>query len=659
MAHSGVNGFATPVRPPAREITQVKVRKPTVRDLKALEPVKGAAARTAKMIELLTGLSAQEVAAIHAEDMKGLGEITALFFRGLEEVRSGMSAFSASLRIEVADQVSAVVGRITRSISELGGRSTAAATESVRELGKRLSKLSELTGNATPKLRGLTEIFPALGAFQIGRVLAGSAEKAREILQLSRTTGIATDRLQELRFAAEETGAGTEDLGKGLTALTAKAVEAKGGGAEAVKAFADLGVSVEDLKALAPDQVFGRAADGLARIEDPARRAELATAIFGESGAKLLPLLLKGSSGIDQMAASAREAGIGLSQDALTAADGASDAFGGLTATLSGLGAALGVELLGALKPVIEAIRDFVKANPGISKALLAMTAGAVAATAAVVLLGAAFSPLTLLVAGVGALIGVLVAAFVLIRDNFDSIVTWFGQLWERLKGFFVNNIDKILIALGPLGWIASVLIQNWSSITEFFSRVWTQVTGIFSSALDQISAAFDGGFVSGVLALPDIVSNAMADVVKAIFGIDLREIGQQWMEPFKAAISGTWDEITTLFKNAGVGIANQAIRLITYNIDRVNTLANYLHADFLKINRIAEFGPAQPAGASDAAQPGFLPDGSLALKTQNEIGIGLKVEAPPGFKVTSSTVTSRNSEDEMLYRGARMVPNH
>jgi hypothetical protein len=88
MAHSGVNGFGTSVRPPAREITQVKVRKPTVRDLKALEPVKGAAARTAKMIELLTGLNAQEVAAIHAEDMKGLGEITALLFRGLEEVRS-------------------------------------------------------------------------------------------------------------------------------------------------------------------------------------------------------------------------------------------------------------------------------------------------------------------------------------------------------------------------------------------------------------------------------------------------------------------------------------------------------------------------------------------------------------------------------------------
>ena len=88
MAHSGVNGFGTSVRPPAHEITQVKVRKPTVRDLKALEPVKGAAARTAKMIELLTGLNAQEVAAIHAEDMIGLGEITALLFRGLEEVRS-------------------------------------------------------------------------------------------------------------------------------------------------------------------------------------------------------------------------------------------------------------------------------------------------------------------------------------------------------------------------------------------------------------------------------------------------------------------------------------------------------------------------------------------------------------------------------------------
>jgi hypothetical protein len=88
MAHSGVNGFAASVRPPAREITQVTLRKPTVRDLKTLETVRGAVARTAKMIELLTGFSAQEVAAIHAEDMKGLGEIVALLFRGLEEVRS-------------------------------------------------------------------------------------------------------------------------------------------------------------------------------------------------------------------------------------------------------------------------------------------------------------------------------------------------------------------------------------------------------------------------------------------------------------------------------------------------------------------------------------------------------------------------------------------
>jgi hypothetical protein len=40
------------------------------------------------MIELLTGLNAQEVATLHEKDMKGLGEIAALLFRGLEEVRS-------------------------------------------------------------------------------------------------------------------------------------------------------------------------------------------------------------------------------------------------------------------------------------------------------------------------------------------------------------------------------------------------------------------------------------------------------------------------------------------------------------------------------------------------------------------------------------------
>ncbi len=88
MEHSALNGHQASITPRSREITQVSVRAPTVRDLMALEPVKGTAQRTAKMIELLTGLSVREVSDLHADDFKGLGEMVTVLFRRLEEVRS-------------------------------------------------------------------------------------------------------------------------------------------------------------------------------------------------------------------------------------------------------------------------------------------------------------------------------------------------------------------------------------------------------------------------------------------------------------------------------------------------------------------------------------------------------------------------------------------
>lgn len=88
MEHSALNGHQASITPRSREITQVAVRAPTVRDLMALETVNGPTQRTAKMIELLTGLAASEVGELHADDFKGLGEMVTVLFRRLEEVRS-------------------------------------------------------------------------------------------------------------------------------------------------------------------------------------------------------------------------------------------------------------------------------------------------------------------------------------------------------------------------------------------------------------------------------------------------------------------------------------------------------------------------------------------------------------------------------------------
>jgi len=64
---------------------------------------------------------------------------------------------------------------------------------------------------------------------------------------------------------------------------------AAGGSKEATKALAALGLSVEDLATQTSTQQFQTIASAINSIENPAQRAAAAVAVFGKSGAQLLP----------------------------------------------------------------------------------------------------------------------------------------------------------------------------------------------------------------------------------------------------------------------------------------------------------------------------------------------------------------------------------
>ena len=72
--------FNHPIKHQNREIAEIEVRPATIGDLKALDGVTGDAARAAKAIELLTGLTAREVEQIRLEDAARLGEVVGNFF---------------------------------------------------------------------------------------------------------------------------------------------------------------------------------------------------------------------------------------------------------------------------------------------------------------------------------------------------------------------------------------------------------------------------------------------------------------------------------------------------------------------------------------------------------------------------------------------------
>jgi hypothetical protein len=118
---------------------------------------------------------------------------------------------------------------------------------------------------------------------------AGASASIDATNKLSRSLGISFGELQRLQLAADLSGASSETLAQAFTKAQVTITKASKGGREATASLRALGLSVGELSSLSASDQFDRIATAIAAIDNPAQRAAAAVAIFGDSGAKLLP----------------------------------------------------------------------------------------------------------------------------------------------------------------------------------------------------------------------------------------------------------------------------------------------------------------------------------------------------------------------------------
>ena len=123
-----------------------------------------------------------------------------------------------------------------------------------------------------------------------------AATYADDLAELSQKTGIATDDLQCLQFAAEQTGTSLEGAANATKFLQRNLSEARSGNKELAAAFAQLGIDVNSAAAKQGDLVklLPQLADGLSRVASQSDKTNLAMRVFGRSGGDMLPMLADG-----------------------------------------------------------------------------------------------------------------------------------------------------------------------------------------------------------------------------------------------------------------------------------------------------------------------------------------------------------------------------
>jgi hypothetical protein len=205
----------------------------------------------------------------------------------------------------------------------------------------------------------------AAAAAAVGAMVSQVVRQADLIDKASQATGVNTDSLQRLKYAADLSSVSFEKLQASLGFLNRAAFLAANGSKETGLAFTQLGIRVTDAngKLRPAEDMLGEISDRFAAMPDGTQKSALAMRVFGEAGAALVPLLNQGRAGISAMGDELVSVGGLMSPEQIRAGVALGDAVTRAKTAFFGLALTVAGPLLKPLNAVVDRLLAWWKAN--------------------------------------------------------------------------------------------------------------------------------------------------------------------------------------------------------------------------------------------------------------------------------------------------------
>lgn len=332
-------------------------------------------------------------------------------------------------------------GRVNVSITASTGGLAAGLSRAGKQLQGFKASASGLTGVMSSLGGSMGMLLPVIGGFTTlaGAVAAlASATRAAEALHnLSQELGVATGDLQVMQQVAAETGVSQEAMTMGLRRTARMVGELAQGTPAAVKAFAQLGLTMNEMAGLSTAQQFQLIAERIASLP-PQMQAAAAIDIFGRSGQGLLNFIRQGSESIGEVDALLTQLGVKMSGEQVAAIEAMGDAIGRLTLPMQGFINQFLAELAPAVTAVSQILLEFfTQNNNGFSYAKLFADAFTLALKG-LVIIGSVLVGLYQILQGV--ILGIGAAGTIA-----------FGMLTEAV-GYAIEALGQIIPGLSEIG---------------------------------------------------------------------------------------------------------------------------------------------------------------------------------------------------------------
>gem|GEM_PF-3837528 len=311
----------------------------------------------------------------------------------------------------------------------------------MQEVGERLKsvgdKMSSVGKSLSTKLTA-----PILGATTaLVGIVKKTAEAGDEIQKMSQRTGLSATALSELKHAAELSGTTLDSLETAVKRMQRSVLDLERGLSTQTEAFEMLGLTIEDVQGLSPEEQFNKITSALADVEGETRKAALAQQIFGRSGTELLPMLSQGADGLAEMRQEAHELGVVFDEEAANNSAAFNDAITRLKGAFTGVFQELGKKLI----PVFT--NDLI---PALKESLIPLAQS--------------------------------------LADKISGLIEWFSNLSPRMQKIIIA-VTGLAAVLGPVLMVLGPIVTAIGTLTPMLGGLATAIAGISAPAIGAVAA--------------------------------------------------------------------------------------------------------------------------------------------------------------------------
>lgn len=398
------------------------------------------------------------------------------------------------------------------------------ASQVLKAAGQKVKDFGGKVEEAGKKLSGISGAAGAIGGAML-KLGYDAAKSADELNTLSKQTGISTDELQKMQYAADLVDVSVEDMTGAMRKLKTKIDPAN-------ETLASLGVSVTDASGelRSADEVFYDTVDALSKVANETERDQLAMELFGKGADSLAGIIDDGGAAFREFGQEAENLGLILDKDTLDSLNETNDTIDRVKANLKGTAAQIGADVGSVLAPLLEKGATLIgnitaklrELTPEQTETILKVVGIVAAVAPAIIVLGKVISGIGSVISVLGTVVGVLGGPLTLAIAAAVAIGVVLYKNWDKIKETAIKVKDGVVEAWNNVKESVSTAVTNLKEgVTTAWENIKSTVEGVIDTVkekIDSFKAKFDElkekvssvwetikGILTGQIALPHI----------------------------------------------------------------------------------------------------------------------------------------------------------